>query len=110
MKVYEIAEKLNFKLLAGEAGIDREVVGLYTCDLLSWVIGRAQEDNMWFTVMGNINAIAVASLGDVSCIVLTDNASLDEEARQRAEQNEIPVYQTEMNTAQALIATHELLK
>ena len=41
-------------------------------------MARALSGNVWITVMGNVNAIAVGTLTDVSCIVLTENASLEE--------------------------------
>lgn len=110
MTVQEIANKLNFKLLAGEDGVTNQVESLYTCDLLSLVMGSATENQLWFTVMGNVNAIAVATLKDVSAIVLTDNASLDEEAKTRANQVGMAVYVTEKDSATALIETYNLVK
>lgn len=110
MTVREIAEKLQFKLLAGEGGIDNVVTSVYTCDLLSWVMVNAKENQIWFTVIGNTNSIAVATLKGVSCIVLTENASLDEDAKARAEQMNIPVFVTEKDSASALILTDKLLQ
>ena len=46
--------------------------------------------------MGNINAIAVATLADVSAIVLVEDAALDAEARARANQQEVAVYTTSL--------------
>ena len=68
MTVKEMAEACGWKLLAGEEGQDNEVDGCYVGDLLSWVMGRAQAGNVWLTVMGNLNAIAVAALADTSCM------------------------------------------
>ena len=34
--------------------------------------------------MGNVNAIAVATLTDVCCIVLTENAALDADAAKKS--------------------------
>ena len=69
MTVRDLAERLQLKILAGEDATDRDVQGCYTGDLLSWVMGRAQEGDAWLTVMGNINAIAVATLADTACII-----------------------------------------
>ena len=110
MKISEVAEHFGWKLLAGEDGKDREINGCYVGDLLSWVMGRAQEDNLWFTVMGNINAIAVAALTDAAGIVLTESAALDEEARNRADMQGIAVYWTEDNTYTASTKVYDLLK
>jgi len=71
---------------------ENEVEGCYVGDLLSWVMGRANEKEAWITVMGNVNAVAVAKLVDISCIILCEDAHLDDEAKQRAEENGIPIY------------------
>ena len=44
----------------------REIAGIFTGDLLSWAMGRAKEGDAWFTVMGNVNAVAVAALAAAS--------------------------------------------
>ena len=33
---------------------EREIDGVYVGDLLSWVMGRAQSDNAWVTIMSNM--------------------------------------------------------
>ncbi|MDL2233636.1 hypothetical protein LJC63_08700 [Ruminococcaceae bacterium OttesenSCG-928-L11] len=91
MTTNELQEALGLSLLAG--GTDpKPVDGLYIGDLLSWVMGRAQEGNAWITVMGNVNAIAVAKLADLSCVILCENAHLDDEAKQQADANGIQVF------------------
>lgn len=91
MTVRELCEQLECELLAGAGGMDREVTGCYIGDLLSWVMGRAEGDSAWITVMGNVNAIAVAKLTDISCILLCEDANLDDDAKIQAEANSIPV-------------------
>lgn len=96
MQIDVLAEKLGWKLLTESSGTDREALGCYCGDLLSWVMGRAKADDVWLTVMGNINAIAVATLADVSAIVLVEDAALDAEALARANQQEVAVYTTSL--------------
>lgn len=96
MTVRELTEKLNLKIFV-EGELDREITGGYCGDLLSWVMGRAQSGDCWFTVMGNINAIAVAVLADCACIVLTENAPLDDDAKMRAEMQGVTILATEEN-------------
>ena len=98
MKIHELAEKCEWRLLAGEKGKDRDINGCYAGDLLSWVMGRAREDNVWLTVMGNVNAVAVATLTDCCGIVLTEGAALDADAKARAEQQGVAIYSTAENT------------
>lgn len=96
MQINVLAEKLGWKKLTECDGSDREALGCYCGDLLSWVMGRAKADDVWLTVMGNINAIAVATLADASAIVLVESAALDAEALARANQQEVAIYATEL--------------
>jgi len=108
MKVKEMAEKLNLKILTD--GEDREVTDCYCGDLLSWVMSRAKSGDIWLTVMGNVNAIAVATLADISAIVLTENASLDDDAMMKAKMMGVTILSTEKNTYQVAVEISEALK
>ncbi len=94
MKVNELIEKLSLEVLS-EGDTDKEIEGCYSGDLLSWVMSKAKEGDVWLTVMGNINAIAVAVLCDCACIVLTDKAALDDEAKNKAEIQGVTVLRSE---------------
>lgn len=109
MTVSNLVEKLNLKPLAGTGGDQNEVMTCYCGDLLSWVMGRAKEGSAWLTVMGNINAIAVATLTDCACIILTEGAPLDEDARQRADIQNVPVYSTDLNAYEMAVKIHDIL-
>ena len=93
MTVAEVASSLSLKPIAAPEE-DREVQGAYIGDLLSWVMGRAQSGNVWVTIMSNLNVVAVASLADVSCIVLAEGVELDSEIKNVALQKGINVYST----------------
>jgi len=90
MTVKELCDTCGFEAQCLSDG-EREINGAYVGDLLSWVMGRAQEDNAWITIMSNINVIAVASLSDVACVILAEGVKLDDEIRKTAEQKEINV-------------------
>ena len=108
MTVKELIEKLDLKILV-EDDLDREVKDCYIGDLLSWVMGRAPADSAWLTVMGNINSIAVATLADVSCIILVENAALDDNARQKAEMHGVNILTTEDNSYKLAVAISEVI-
>ena len=107
MTINDLAQACGWKLLAGEEGIDNQVDGCYIGDLLSWVMGRAQSGNVWLTVMGNLNASAVAALADTSGIVLCEDAALDQDAKKRADMQGIPVFSCEENLYQTAIKVYE---
>lgn len=108
MDVKELIEKLDLKILCGDE-LDRKITGCYCGDLLSWVMSRAQEGDVWLTVMGNINSVGVAVLADVACIVLTENAALDEDALNRAKQNGVIILQTDKNSYQMAAAISQMI-
>ena len=80
---------------------DREIRGAYVGDLLSWVMGRAQADNAWLTIMTNVNIVAVAALTDTSCILLCEGVTPEQSVLDTAEakgvnvlQSAKPIYET----------------
>ena len=76
MSVLRLKETLNLTAFAlPQSG--RDVRGGYAGDLLSWVMGRAQADDAWLTIMSNPNIVAVATLTDVSCIILCEGVAPD---------------------------------
>lgn len=77
MTVKELAEKHSFEVLALPNPV-REIKGAYVGDLLSWVMGRSKADNVWITIMTNVNVLAVASLTDSSVVIFAENARPDE--------------------------------
>ena len=98
MTVHQLKESLELTVLV-EQEIDKEITGCYIGDLLSWAMSRIKTGDVWLTVMGNVNAIAVAVLSDAACIILTDAAALDEEAKEKAQQDKESQYFHQMQTA-----------
>lgn len=94
MTVTELKDTLSLTPVTLPEG-DREVEGVYIGDLLSWVMGRAQADNVWLTIMSNLNIVAVATLADVSCIILCEGVTLEESVRNTAEVKGVNILATE---------------
>ncbi len=99
MNVSELQKELKLAYLTCEnIANEKEIDGCYCGDLLSWVMSRAEPGNVWLTVMGNINSIGVAVLADISCIILTENAPLDDDAKNRAIENDVVILTTSKNS------------
>lgn len=110
MMVKDLCELLNLKVLVGGGGMKKIVTGGYTGDLLSWVMARLPADAAWLTVMGNVNVIAVACLKDAACIILTDSATLDDEATKKAQQQGIAVLSSKLGSYELSSQIQEILK
>ncbi len=88
---------------------EREVDGVYCCDLLSWVMGKATADDAWITIMSNINVIAVAQLTDVSCVILAEGVTLDDEALKTAQQKGINVLSSKQSVYSLCLSLGKML-
>lgn len=108
MKVKQLIEKLELDVLT-EGDFEKECEGCYSGDLLSWVMSRAKENDIWLTVMGNVNAVAVAVLTDCACIILTENSALDENARERATQQGITILRSAKNAYELSVLISQLI-
>ena len=108
MTVKTLCEKAEFSPISLPDG-DREIEGVYCGDLLSWVMGKAQSGNAWITIMQNINVIAVASLSDVSCVILAENVKLDEDAQKAANDKGINILSSEKSTYEIALELSDVL-
>lgn len=102
MTVYELSQNSQFNVLTLPEP-EREINGAYVGDLLSWVMGRAQADNVWITIMSNINVIAVASLSDVSCVLLAEDVTLDNDVLATAKEKGINILSTSLAAYEAAV-------
>ena len=107
MTVSELQAALSLTLVTLPEG-ERDVEGVYVGDLLSWVMGRAQSGNVWLTIMSNLNIVAVATLSDVSCILLCEGVTLDESVRSTAEAKGVNILSTPMTAYGAACKLMEL--
>ena len=90
MTVRELTELKDFTEIAILTP-DEPVTGVYIGDLLSWVMGRATKGDAWITIMTNVNILAVASLAEVSCVILAEGTELSPELIETAKGKNINV-------------------
>jgi len=98
MILKEIINLLNLKVFTLKPGLERQVTGGYTSDLLSDVMANAREGNLWITLQIHPNIVAVGKLKDLAGIILVNGRQPEEESRQRAEEEDLPLLGTEDNS------------
>ena len=98
MKVGELAQKLELTLFSGESGLENEITGGYVSDLLSDVMGFAQEGQVWITLQTHQNIMAIASLKDLAAVILVKGFVPDEDTLAHSEEEGIPVLGTQLTT------------
>ncbi len=95
MKISKLIEELDLEVLNLADG-DKCVNGVYCGDLLSWVMGKLQQGNAWVTIMTNVNVVAVSSLADASCVIISENSEIEKEVIEKARLNDINLFRTKM--------------
>lgn len=110
MTVKELIEKMNLTVFSGENNLDTEIKGGYVSDLLSDVMGFAQEGNVWVTLQTHKNVIAIASLKELACVILVKGNKPDEDMLEQAKEEDIPVLGSEEQTFEVAGRIYELLK
>ncbi len=99
MRASELAKKLGLETV--HAGTDNEVCGCYIGDMLSVVMSRAEEGDIWLTVQANVNIDAVAVLTGCAAIVIVEGMTADDETIKKAQMQDVTIYRTE-DTAYSL--------
>jgi len=109
MRVREFAEKAGMKVLTGDSGLEKEISGVYVCDLLSWVMSHADKGNAWITVHTHLNTVAVALLAEISCIIVPEGIKAEEATISKAREEGIVVLSSESSAYEVCCKAHELL-
>ncbi|MEC9485749.1 MAG: DRTGG domain-containing protein [Candidatus Izemoplasma sp.] len=86
--------------LVNEDSNDTQTINkLFASDLLSHVIGYAEEHDVLITVLNNINVLGVASLLDLSAVIFTHNAKIKPDIITRANDLNLSLFITPLSTA-----------
>ncbi len=96
MKVREIVAALPLVVKAGAAGLDGEVTGGYAADLLSCAMAGALKGDLWITLQGHLNVVAIASLNELAGIIVSEGKPIAADTLAKAEAEGIPMLSTSL--------------
>jgi predicted transcriptional regulator len=91
MKVRDVVEQLNLTVFGGDSGLDGEIHGGYVSDLLSDVMGCTDEGNIWVTLQCHRNVVGIASLKDLSAVIIVKGAVPNAETVEDSNREGIPL-------------------
>jgi predicted transcriptional regulator len=95
--VGELVAALELRILAG-GDLRRKVTGGYASDLLSCVMAKAKEGNVWVTLQAHQNVIAVASLLSLAAVIITEGIEPDHDTLTRAQEQGVVVLSSSNTT------------
>ena len=108
MRVNELARKLKLEQVTS-AGDDKEITGVYVCDLLSRVMSSCQEGDAWITVQTHMNILAVAELNGAACIIVPENITVNSDTVEKAWDRGISILSSGLNAYELCWKLHEIL-
>lgn len=91
MKLIEIAELLNAKVVAGEKNLNREVSAAFASDLMSDVLTLDSSNLLLLTGLVNVQTMRTSEMADIQNIVLVRNKKASPEMIAMAHENDIVV-------------------
>jgi len=101
MTLQEIIAKLDLTLLTNPKDFASiRPTGGYASDLLSCVMAGAKPGNLWLTIQAHINIVAVASLNDLTAVIITENASPEATVIEKANEQGVTLLVSRENTYQ----------
>ncbi len=92
MRLNEIKDKLNLKVLSGNKHLESNVTRGYVSDLMSDVIAHGREGDIWITYQTHVNVVAIAMMKNIAGIILIQDRELIPAAAAKAEQESLPVF------------------
>lgn len=108
MKISEIIKELNLTVLSGRDFLDREITGGYVSDMLSDVLANSKKKNIWITLQTHLNVISVASIKELSGIIIASGRKPDEDSLKKADEEKIIVLSTDERAFQIVGKLYEL--
>jgi serine kinase of HPr protein (carbohydrate metabolism regulator) len=108
LKTENIIKELGLTVLAGGNALEKDINGIYCCDLLSWVMSHGSRGNAWITVQIHPNVVAVASLLEFSCIIVPELIDVEKVTLEKANQENIPILQSKENAYKICSMLHDL--
>ena len=103
MTVESLLQSNHISLINSKGNLNNKINGIFVCDLLSHVMGHAQEGNIFITVLNNINVLGVTSLLDLSCVIFSHNTEVNEAIIKKADELEIPLLTSKLSSAEVVI-------
>ena len=98
MTLWEMIEKLELIVVAETGALDETVSGGYVSDLLSHVMGQAKAGQIWITMQGHQNIVAVASLVGLSAVIVAAGVEPEEQTVVKARDQEVVLCKTNLST------------
>lgn len=98
MLMAEVIKELELTSVATTGDLNMPVSGGYVSDLLSHVMGQAKAGQIWITMQGHQNIVAVASLVGLAAVIVAGGIEPEEQTVTKAAEQEVILCKTALST------------
>lgn len=109
MKISELADLLQLKILTEKKDLQKDVTGVYISDLLSWVMSHANKGDVWITVHTHLNIVAVALLVEMACILVPEGIQVEDATVKKANEEGVVILSSDKTAYQIAVEISRLI-
>ncbi|OQA92319.1 MAG: DRTGG domain protein [Elusimicrobia bacterium ADurb.Bin231] len=102
MKIDELSKIEGFKKLADNSASGKEFGSVYISDLLSVVLSKAEHGCLWITAQSHKNIVGVASVKEISAILIVEGFMPDGDTITKAREENIEIFTTELSAFESV--------
>ena len=104
-----IIKALDAEVVIG-GDLDRRVQNCYVSDLLSDVLAKSSEGDLWITQHTHSNIVAVASVKGLAAILIVGENTLSDETLEKARAEGVTIARARMSAFEAAGKVYNLMK
>lgn len=107
MNLSDVMNQLNLEEVV-KTTQEKEVNNVYIGDLLSIVMSKSQENDIWITIQTHVNVIAVAALVGISAVIVVEGMKVEQDTIEKAKEMNIPIYTTSLSAYEIACKLNEI--
>jgi hypothetical protein len=96
MTLQDLVGNMKLEVKSGKSRLDTEVRRGYVSDLMSDVIANTAKGDLWITLQVHINIVAVASMKELSGIILINGHEPEKATLEKAQSENIPLFVSDL--------------
>jgi hypothetical protein len=108
IKLSDIVASCKCHVACGADLLERKAEGGYASDLLSDVMANSKKDDIWITLQGHPNIVAVARLKEIVGIIIVNGRKPEKETLKKAESENIVIMTTDLTTFELVGKLYEM--
>lgn len=108
MQVSEMVKALDLTPVVKDVPMEAEINGGFASDMLSIVMGEGAPGQVWVTMQGHHNVVAVASLIGLAAVIVAGGSAVEPDTIAKAEQNQVVLLTTKLPAFTVIGKLYEL--